>query len=76
MVDVCSIVCRDNDAAADAGDAVACDERCDSGCNIQGAGKCDSVCATGYLLNTIDYTCVGLSHSPFFGWKDSQGLGH
>jgi len=47
------------DAAAAA--AVECDAFCTSGCSTQGAGKCDSACATGYSLNTTDYTCMGLS---------------
>ena len=63
MVDVCSIVCHDNDAAADAGDAVACDVNCGSGCTIQGAGKCDYWCIFSYSLNVNDSTCMGLFHS-------------
>ena len=66
----CAVVCHHDDAAAaDAGDAVACDERCESGCIIKGAGKCDSVCATGYLLDTNNYVCMGLSHSQFLWWE-------
>ena len=52
-----------NDSAADADNAVECDAYCTSGCSTQGGGKCDSACATGYSLNTTDYTCMGLSPS-------------
>jgi len=62
---LCAVVCHHNNAAADAGDAVACDANCESGCIIQGADRCDSVCATGYVLNTTNYVCMGLSHSQF-----------
>jgi len=62
----CAIGCHGNDAAAD---AVACDAHCWSGCTIQGTGKCDSECYTGYLLNTSNYVCMGLSLSLFLWWE-------
>ena len=48
---------------SDAGDVVACDDHCDSACDMQGPGRCDEMCETGYLLNVNNFTCMGLSHS-------------
>jgi len=53
-------MCHGND---DADDAVACDPHCESECDMQGAGKCDSWCSIGYSLNTNNFTCMGQSRS-------------
>jgi len=50
----------------------ACDMHCTGGCATQGAGLCDSACASGYSLvtnNTYaggdDYTCASTSRCNF-----------
>jgi len=38
----------------------ACDAACSSGCNTQGAGKCDATCLITHKFNSGTYVCEGL----------------
>jgi len=40
----------------------ACDSNCASGCDVQGVGKCDTLCNDEYILSSSTYTC-------FCKWK-------